>query len=118
MVGCRVMKVTRFSLRSVAVAWILTFRPIALFLSAGCLSISDVIAQKNNEISIEIVAPRDAAGKTYVPHGEPFEVKLFNLSDHRVIIWQDSCEEGHEALSFRTKDQSGRNNVAKQRAVP
>src|SRR5713226_5863140 len=71
------------------------FRLIAIVFCARHLYCAAAAAQEKKTFSIEIVALQDASGKAFLPHGEPFEVRLSNLSDNPIVVWQDLCELGH-----------------------
>jgi hypothetical protein len=64
---------------------------------AGHFACGDAIAQEKGTVAIEILASRDASGTTYLPHEGAFEVRLSNLSDQPISIWNDRCLLGHPA---------------------
>jgi hypothetical protein len=76
------------------------------------------IAQVPQKLSMEIVAPREASGSAYLPHGEAFEVLFSNASDQPINLWDDLCEEGHWTLSFYVREASGESRTVQKRPVP
>jgi ankyrin repeat protein len=75
-------------------------------------------AQGDQKFSVEIIAPRDASGNAYLPHGEAFEVHLTNLSKQPVSVWDDLCEPGYWALSFQVQGTNGESYTVVKRKVP
>jgi len=75
------------------------------------------LANEEKNLLIEIITPRDAAGNDYLPHGEAFEVRLTNGSAQPVVIWDDQCEPGHRALSFRVKGADGQVQTVQNRSA-
>src|SRR3974390_461276 len=75
-------------------------------------------AQAEKNLSVEIVAPRDDSGNTYLPHGEAFEVRFTNLSEQPVRIWDCLCEPGQWAVSVRIQGTNGESQTVVKREVP
>jgi ankyrin repeat protein len=73
---------------------------------------------QGEKLSVEIIAPRDASGSNYLPHGEAFDVRFTNHSEQPVSIWDDLCEPGHWALSFRVQGTNGESRTVVARKVP
>ena len=88
-----------------------------LLLCIGYLDVEQVVAEEVAKISLEIVVHRDASGNAYLPHGEPFEVRISNTSEVPILIWDDLCEPGHWALSFLVKGAHGENLSVEKRSL-
>ncbi len=74
-------------------------------------------SQDEKKPSIEIVVARDKAGDALFPHGEGFEVRIGNLTDQPLTIWEERCQPGHRMLTFGVKGAEGEASVVRKREV-
>jgi len=87
------------------------------FCGSNCFH-ANLFAQETNDLSIEIIAAKDPSNRDCLPYGVPFDVVLFNHSNRPLLIWQELCEPGHKALSFRIKETDTKYQVVQKRTVP
>jgi len=87
---------------------------LVLTLWAPCRSVP---GQAIQSLSIDIVAPTNAAGKRYLPHEEKFEIRFSNSSNDPLLLWDEDCRFGYGALRFEVKV-DGESHTVHRREVP
>lgn len=75
------------------------------------------VVREEKALSIGIIVHRDAAGHAVLPHGEAFEVGITNHSDRPLKIWEEMCQPGHRALTFRVQSREADAFIAQKRDV-
>lgn len=75
------------------------------------------VAQGENVLSISIIVSADDAGNVILPHAEAFEIGITNHSDRSLRIWEEKCQPGHRALTFRVKSGDGDAPIVQKRDV-
>jgi ankyrin repeat protein len=73
-------------------------------------------AQDDGALMIEVIPQFDDAGKAYLPHNKPFDLRFTNRSDRPLKFWDEHCQPEHGTLSFGVKDATG-STICRKRAV-